>query len=181
VEKQDKEKYRKIAKDRRKSLDISSISNKIVDNIKSWHKYREAKHVLTYSAFANEIDLSALIDNDKAFYLTRTHASSILGLSIHSINSELEQHKYGYWQPVAGSAIVKPESIDLVLVPALAFDKKGNRLGHGMGYYDRLLAQMPQACFLGVSARALIFNNLPSTSLDIPMNYIVTEERIIQI
>ena len=174
-----KAEYRKIAKEIRASVDIKVISRQIVNNIKNWQRYKEAKDILTYWAFGSEIDLSELNNDNKNFYLSRTPNISSLGLSIHSMDSELEQHKYGYWQPLAGSAIVAPEQIDLVLVPALAFDELGNRLGYGKGYYDRLLAKMPQAEFLGVSARALIFKNLPSTSFDIPMDYIVSEDGLI--
>ncbi len=175
-----KDEYRKIAKEIRNLANTKLVSSEIVNNIRAWDKYQNAKNILTYFAFGHEFDLSALEADNKAFYLTRTLIPSSLGLSIHSSTSTLEQHNYGYWQPVASSATVEPKLIDLVLVPALAFDNSGNRLGYGMGYYDRLLKTMPQATFLGVSARALIFKSLPSTSFDIAMNYIVTEEKIIK-
>ena len=62
----------------------------------------------------------------------------------------------------------------------MAFDTKGHRLGHGMGYYDRLLARArPGARLIGVTVERRVFPAIPADRFDVPMDLVVTEERLI--
>ncbi len=70
---------------------------------------------------------------------------------------------------------VAPEAIDLVVVPGLAFDRRGRRLGHGKGYYDRLLARSP-AVRAGLCYAAQVFPEVPAGPRDAVMDFVVTEE-----
>ena len=77
-----------------------------------------------------------------------------------------------------------PQRVDLdgpvvVVVPGLAFDGKGHRLGHGKGIYDRLLAQMPQALFIGVCFEWQLVRRIKVDENDIAMDWIVTEKQIL--
>jgi 5-formyltetrahydrofolate cyclo-ligase len=74
---------------------------------------------------------------------------------------------------------VSPESIDLMIVPGVAFDCQGNRIGHGMGYYDRLLQKKMRAHYFGLAFELQIVESIPSEKHDIKVEKIVTEERII--
>ena len=69
---------------------------------------------------------------------------------------------------------------DLAIVPLLAFDRRGNRLGYGKGYYDRLLAASPVAS-VGVGFAAQEIGALPSTARDVSLDWIVTEDEVIQV
>jgi 5-formyltetrahydrofolate cyclo-ligase len=72
--------------------------------------------------------------------------------------------------------IVDPSELDIVLVPGVAFDKNGGRLGNGQGYYDRLLADVRPDCLLvGVCFECQIFNDVCLESHDIEMNCVITE------
>jgi 5-formyltetrahydrofolate cyclo-ligase len=73
----------------------------------------------------------------------------------------------------------EPE-IDAVIVPGLAFDRAGGRLGYGEGYYDRFLeklmqAKTPRAQFVGVAFDAQVVENVPMYAHDVPMDWLVTE------
>jgi 5-formyltetrahydrofolate cyclo-ligase len=92
----------------------------------------------------------------------------------------LEPHPFGYLQPAATSPEIAPESIELILVPGLCFDKRGFRLGYGKGYYDKLLSTFKKIHFVGITAHALHVDTLPVESFDIAMTDIVTESGIIQ-
>jgi 5-formyltetrahydrofolate cyclo-ligase len=74
---------------------------------------------------------------------------------------------------------VSPESIDLIIIPGIAFDYHGNRIGHGMGYYDRLLKKKINAHRLGLAFELQIVENIPTELHDVKVEKIVTEERII--
>ena len=71
------------------------------------------------------------------------------------------------------------DSIDLIIVPAIGFDLKGNRLGHGLGYYDRLLKKSKNATHIGLAFEFQIMNQIKVEEYDIPVNIIITEKRII--
>ncbi len=66
-----------------------------------------------------------------------------------------------------------PKDIDLVITPGLAFDHNNNRLGHGKGYYDRLLAGM-RAFKIGVCFNFQLFNEIPYTLNDVKMDMVIT-------
>lgn len=71
----------------------------------------------------------------------------------------------------------KWEELDLVLVPGLAFDKAGNRLGYGMGYYDQALPRLRKNCLtVGVTYSFQIINQVPNTPSDVPVQALLTEK-----
>ena len=171
--------WRVWAKGVRSSLDTARLSEQLCSVIAAWSRYRQARHIVTYLAFGSELNLSGLhIDKTKTFYVTRTWDAEA-ELSIHELDEEeLEPHSYGYLQPSATAPKVAPETIDLVLVPGLAFSKRGERLGYGGGYYDRLLPELSTALWLGVAADRLVVPNLPSEAHDVKLNYLATESGI---
>ena len=73
-----------------------------------------------------------------------------------------------------------PDIFDLVIVPGVAFDRKGGRLGHGMGYYDRFL-KLTSAYILALTFDCQIIESVPTETHDIPMNAILSESGIIEI
>ncbi|MBQ31113.1 MAG: 5-formyltetrahydrofolate cyclo-ligase [Deltaproteobacteria bacterium] len=75
---------------------------------------------------------------------------------------------------------VQPESLDLVLVPGVAFDQNGGRLGFGKGYYDRFLSKT-SALRMGVAFSVQVIPDVPTESHDVPMNALLTENGIILI
>jgi 5-formyltetrahydrofolate cyclo-ligase len=89
--------------------------------------------------------------------------------------AEIATGRWGLSEPVSGTAIL-PEQIDLVIVPLLAFDLQGNRLGYGKGFYDRFLKTCRADCrTIGVSFFSPE-HKIPATSNDIRLNAVVTPE-----
>ena len=75
---------------------------------------------------------------------------------------------------------IKPEQIDLMLIPGLAFDEQGRRLGQGGGYYDRYLPYVREDCMLiGIAFDEQVVESVPCDSADVRMNYVVTPTRLI--
>ncbi|MCE5284911.1 MAG: 5-formyltetrahydrofolate cyclo-ligase [Pelosinus sp.] len=75
--------------------------------------------------------------------------------------------------------IVAPEAIDLILVPGVAFDAAGRRLGMGAGYYDRFLLKARQAVWAGLSLSCQLVENVPCAEYDLAVQYLVIAEGII--
>ncbi len=89
--------------------------------------------------------------------------------------------RYGIQEPsIESRAIMTPDMFDLVIVPGVAFDRKGARLGHGKGYYDRFL-RLTSAYFLALAFDCQLIESVPTELHDIPMNAILSESGIIEI
>lgn len=141
--------------------------------------YRRARTVAVYLAIKDELDLRALLSDDKRFVAPRTHALPAPRLTFHLLaGAELELRGFGVLEPGAASPEVALDGIDLVLVPGLAFDDAGVRLGYGMGYYDRVLSPRPgrsAPATVGVTFDALLRHALPRHAHDVSVDYLVSE------
>ncbi len=138
--------------------------------------------VLTYLAMPSEIDPAPAVQArpDLRWFVTRTPPRG--GLTIHRYDAPRERHPYGYEQPVADSREVPPDEVDVVICPGLAFDPHGGRLGRGAGYYDALLASLrPDAVKVGLTVERRLVPEVPMDEHDVPMDWIVTERRVIEV
>lgn len=140
-----------------------------------------ARTACIYLPMPGELDVTSVMQErpEIAWHTTRTERGS--DLTVHPMSSEMETHTFGYRQPIATSGLIDPDSIDAWIVPGAAFDARGNRLGHGKGYYDRLLSRARRdSHFIAVTVERRIFEHVPNLPHDITMHRIVTEERVIR-
>lgn len=130
----------------------------------------------------NEINTEYLLQilqgRDKRVVISKSDFDS--GEMTHFLLDEhtrIEINSFGIPEPIDGIEI-KPEQIDVVFVPLLAFDKSGHRIGYGKGFYDRFLSKCrPDAIFVGLS----LFPSepeIPAEATDIPLHFCVTPEMI---
>lgn len=103
-------------------------------------------------------------------------------LTFHRVEapSALEPGALGIFEPASSAPRIPIDQIDLFVVPGLAFDTRGARLGWGQGYYDRVLVQHPNATRVGFAFDAQIVSYAPSTDRDVPMDHIVSEEGVLR-
>ena len=118
-------------------------------------EYRTAQKILCTMSFGSELDTKVLIEQMRAggkqIVLPRVAPSSAssgqsatdLLLFLVDANTPLETSKWGITEPTLAAQPVHYDELDLVIVPGLAFDSSGNRLGYGRGYFDRLLKKLP--------------------------------------
>lgn len=137
--------------------------------------------VLVFLPMAGEVNLNPLIDGDSETRFVATRTPERDGdLSVHELGGPLEVHRYGFLQPHESARWVSPDEIDVALVPGLAFDLFGNRLGQGAGYFDRLLTSTRRGVQLvGVVPVELVVDRLPVAAHDVPMDFLATEEGVI--
>ena len=173
---QGKNEWRHWAKKTRAELDIPTLSLEVVSQLEHWPCYNQVGHVLSYLAFRDEINLSGL--RRKHFYATRTHQDG--ALTVHELTADLERHPYGFWQPASDTPEVEWDRLELLLIPGLAFDTSGTRLGYGKGFYDRLLAQT-KVPLVGVVPSKLIVPVLPIEPHDVKMTHLLSEKGILEI
>ena len=89
--------------------------------------------------------------------------------------------KYGIQEPNPDFSILRaPEDFDVILVPCVGFDEDGGRIGHGAGYYDRYIDRAPDACRACIAFEAQRLEQVVEEDTDMPMDYVVTEKRVLQ-
>ena len=93
---------------------------------------------------------------------------------------QLEKNSWGIYEPKSSAPVIEPDEFDMILVPMLAYDERGYRLGYGGGYYDKFLAQVRPDCDLvGVCfALGRSAQELPVSCHDVPLHCVVTEEGV---
>ncbi len=114
----------------------------------------------------------------KEVYFPRVSGSS---LSFHRVKSldELKPGKFGIPEPDAGSFSAAPGELDLIIVPGVAFDSTGNRLGYGKGYYDRSVINVPEGKRIALAYGFQVLDFVPGGKSDLGVGLIVTEFGII--
>lgn len=170
-------------------------SDAICRYIESWPLFQGCDTILTYMPMRGEVDLRPLLERHphKSWLLPRILSEG--RMTFHPYDSEhLIWHPYGMLEPDPHLPIVPVELVQLALVPGLAFDRQGWRLGYGGGFFDRFLAGFDHgSCStrnsgssyhhgisLGITYRALLLDHLPHHEHDIPVQYIVTEEGVLE-
>jgi 5-formyltetrahydrofolate cyclo-ligase len=176
-----KDEWRDWAKSERAVLDWESVSASIVDGLRGWIAPNDYLTVLVFLPMTHEVNLVPLLEADPVtrFVATRTPVRG--DLSVHELGGPLEVHRFGFLQPHPSARVVAPDEIDIALLPGLAFDLYGTRLGRGAGYFDRLLGYTREdSRTVGVVPAQLVVDQLPADSHDIPVDYLATEEGVIE-
>jgi 5-formyltetrahydrofolate cyclo-ligase len=156
-------------------------SKAICKHIERSEWFQKANTVLAYLSIRQEPDLSDLWTRDAA--PKRWGLSRCVGktLAWHQYNprlpEQLQPGAYGILEPLPMLPVVEPDTVDLILVPAVACDRRGFRLGYGGGFYDRLLAQpeWTHKPTIGIVFELAYLNHLEADSWDRPMGSVCTE------
>jgi 5-formyltetrahydrofolate cyclo-ligase len=173
-----KDAWRKRARRNRVGLSIDHA--RVCQGLRNFLRKAPVGWIVAYRAMAGEPDLSSLLGDQSLgpFAVTRTPDVG-MDLTVHPVGSDHELHRFGFCQPVADSPVVPLTEIAVVLVPGLAFDMTGNRLGHGAGYYDRFLASLRRDVVrVGVSD-GFIVSALPVDAHDVAMTHLAGDMGVV--
>ena len=176
-----KDEWRDWARATRAQLDLSGLSEQVRSHLSHWQPLQQATVALLYLPLGDEIDLVSLQTAELGcrFAATRTPESDG-SLTVHELGGPLEVHRLGFLQPHRIAPEIDPADIDVLLLPGLAFDLWGTRLGRGAGYFDELLSRTPsRSITVGVCPAALVVDRLPREPHDQKMAYLATEEGVI--
>ena len=184
--KEQKKLLRPVCKQIRK--DVPSKAQKslqICQTLCSLPAYQNASTLLCYYGVGDDVATSALIETalqqGKRVGVPRCYADSRMEfLEIQKPGDLTHRSAYGIPEAPDGTPVIDPATADLILVPALAFDKTGFRIGYGKGYYDRYLKRC-SGHSIGLCFDACLRDTLPKNQNDRPVRQIVTENQIINL
>ena len=155
-------------------------------NVFSLPEWKKAKVICLYASFKGELPTTQLLQNllssEKRCVLPKVNADGLPELYEIKSFEDLELSSLEILEPKIKCPRINPTQIDFFLVPGIGFDRQGNRLGHGSGFYDRLLAQAnPNAFLLGYGYDFQVVNAIPHEAHDIAVNAVATPTQIINI
>ncbi len=135
-------------------------------------------YVAAFVSIRGEVSLAPLLDGLPSVALPRVTKD---GLVLHALESRVaDLEPYGRYQipePSPDAAKVDPDDVGVVLVPALAIDPRGYRVGYGGGYYDRLLPTLSNAIRIAVVYDFQLVPETPNMPHDVPVHVVVTDQR----
>ena len=162
----------------------TALSRAVVQDIVETSVYRRSNTVMAYASFGSELQtdefMRHVIDQGKILLLPRINGQKEL-LEVYWVRDPVQDLQAGTWgirEPRPDRCTrVEPAIIDFVLVPGLAFDRRGGRLGYGGGFYDKLLADglSPCAWLVAGAFECQMVEKVPVDEHDMPMDVVVTE------
>ena len=167
---------------------VKTNSPAILDHLLAMDDFRCAWHserLMSFVSMPLEVDTRPLFA-ERSMIVPHCENDEIIPIRIQSFDElapagtlKILEPKLTIRQDAARKVL--PEQIDVVLVPGLAFDLEGNRLGRGKGYYDRFLRSLPPGTLtIGLALEAMIRDTVPHDENDCPVNMIVTECRVLE-
>lgn len=141
--------------------------------------------IAVYSALRDELATEALAAGLRARGVRVAYPRIQRGermLRFHQVDdvAELTAGTFGILQPEADAKVVSTDELDALVVPGLAFDRGGHRLGWGQGYYDTTLATCGRALRVGFAYDCQLVDEIPHEAHDVPMDIIVTNTGVIR-
>lgn len=186
--KEDKKDFRKRLLDKRRKLpihDVSDFSAKIIHALLRWDIYIDSRNIMLYTPMPDEPQIMPVFEHawssNKLVSIPHlTEKWGIMDAALVDSFVDMVPGKFNLLMPdplkvrIADSA-----SLDLVVVPGVAFDSEGYRLGMGAGYYDRFLLTAVNAITIGICWAENIISEIPKERHDLPVDYLLTEMGIL--
>lgn len=181
-----KDKIRKQILEKRSNLSLEEVDKKselIIENLTPYLK--NAQNIMIFTDMKNEVRITKLIElyPEKNFFISKIVNSKNREMKINKYNeNELVLHKFGYYES-SSDDFYDEKILDIVIVPALAFDSSKNRIGFGGGYYDTFLNKVrgknKNTLFIGVCYDFQMIEEVPIEGHDITLDLVVNESEVL--
>lgn len=150
-------------------------SDTIMAQVEQQEVFRNAKVVLLYWSMADEVQTHAFVDRwyrDKVLLLPCVQGDDLVLRRYTGPECLVTGEQFGIGEPT-GPEWTDLETVDLIVVPGVAFDSHGNRMGRGRGFYDRMLKSTPNAVKIGVAYGFQMLDTIPVEPHDVPMDSVI--------
>ena len=181
-----KDEIRKQILEKRSSLSHEEVDKKselIIENLTPYLK--NAQNIMIFTDMKNEVRITKLIElyPEKNFFISKIVNSKNREMKINKYNeNELVLHKFGYYES-SSDDFYDEKILDIVIVPALAFDSSKNRIGFGGGYYDTFLNKVrgknKNTLFIGVCYDFQMIEEVPIEGHDITLDLVINESEVL--
>lgn len=155
-----------------------AAAQRVFDRVRAHAAYLMAHRVLLYNSLPDELSTHLFFESDhrdKTFYLPRVNGIDLEILPYD--RSRLHLGAFRIEEP-DGDDTVDISDIDLIIVPGVAYDRHGNRVGRGKGYYDRLLSRS-RATTIGICYDFQLVDDLDPDPHDIPVDFVIADGKAI--
>ena len=154
-----------------------SAADRLFERLEKTAAFVMAENILMYHSLADELSTHGFLkkwQGRKNFFLPRVNGVNLEILPYEE--TRLELGAFHIEEPT-GNNVVDISEIEMIVVPGVAYDRKGNRLGRGKGFYDRLLAET-KATKIGVAYDFQLVEEIPAESHDVAMDIVITPASI---
>ncbi len=176
-----------VLSQREAQTDKDALSRRILERVFSLPSYQAAGTVLFYVDVRNEVQtgwvLSEVLAADKRLVVPFCVDRELELFWLQDLK-ELAKGRFGILEPkpelrTLPDRRISPEELDFLVVPGVAFDRHGGRMGHGFGFYDHLLSQIPPGVpKIGLGFECQMLPRVPTEPHDVPLDTIVTEAAV---
>ena len=178
---------RQQLRSRRQALSIKTrasaamaLSKKLID----LPVLADAVHIATYLAADEELNpnagIEALREQGKQIYLPVIQQDNSLLFGSWEKGEALLPNRFGIGEPYPGRPLLPASELDVILLPLVGWDRSGQRLGMGGGFYDRSLAHAGDVIKIGVAYALQEVTHLPGEEWDVRMDYVLTESQLLE-
>ena len=161
-------------------MEKASAAEEVFAQLEKTAAFMMADNILMYHSLPDELQTIKFLQkwhDRKRFFLPRVNGVNLDILPYEE--TRLELGSFHIEEPT-GDDVVDVDDIELMVIPAVAFDRKGYRLGRGKGFYDRLLSTS-KATKIGVGYEFQLFDDLPSEPHDVAMDMVITQKTLIKL
>lgn len=160
-------------------------SRKIKKRLFSLEEFKKAHTILFYYSKGSEVETKGAMKEallqGKRVLLPKVRGREIYLGEIKDLEKDVEKGSFGILEPKETPRRATPKGVDLVILPGIAFDPKGKRIGYGKGYYDRFLRKIPKRILLiGLAYDFQIVNSLLGKRHDRRVGKVITERRVLE-
>ncbi len=168
---------------------VAEKSVRVIKRLMALEEYRNASTIMTYLDFRNEVQTGELVkkamtEGKKVTVpLTDIASRRLMPSSLSHFPDDLQPGTWGILEPKPHCVRpVDPCELDLIIIPGVAFDEEGNRLGYGGGFYDRFLPRTrPGAVYVALAFEMQLRESVEHDDQDIKVHCLLTEERMIRV
>ena len=173
-----KKELRQMIRQRKQQHPVGE-SSAFIRRLKDNSHFTHAQTLLLYSALPDEVPTQILINElaaqGKTVLLPHVVSDTEMELRRYSGPADLQQGAFGILEPT-GELFTDYNTIDVAIIPGMAFDVKGHRLGRGKGYYDRFLDKLsPSTYKIGLCFSWQLVDHVPTDEHDIPMDEVIVQ------
>lgn len=178
----DKKELRRYIREQKRHFtpqQLGEMSLSIMSSVLTHPRIQEADTILMYHSLPDEVDTHSALDQllamGKKVFLPKVVSDTEMTIHEYTGADSLQPSEpYGILEPTTPELSIVNCQLSIAIVPGMAFDRQGHRLGRGKGYYDRFLSQIPNIYKIGVCFPFQMLESIPSESTDVVMDEVIT-------